>query len=120
MLDSFAFAIAVPYLVVYMRADFMKHPGEKLIWEGKPEYTPFLLKGILYFFNSILFLAFTWGLFIAISKIGKNDLNWAMMYLIAFLAIGDGLFRAGRKILSYSKTVYYITNRMIYIQSGVF
>jgi uncharacterized membrane protein YdbT with pleckstrin-like domain len=43
-----------------------------------------------------------------------------MMYLIAFLIIGDGLFREGRKILGYSKTFYYVTNRMIYIQSGVF
>ena len=120
LLDSFAFAISPPYLVVYMRADFIKHPDETVVWEGKPEYKPFLLKGILCFCNSILFLAFTWGLFIAISKIGKNDLNWTMMYLIAFLTIGDGLFREGRKILSYSKTVYYVTNRMIYIQSGVF
>lgn len=91
-----------------------------IIWEGKPERRPFLLKGVLCFFNSILFLAFSWGLFIAISKVCKSDLNWAMMYLIAFLIIGDGLFREGRKILGYSKTFYYVTNRMIYIQSGVF
>jgi len=109
--------VVVNYLVVPMPADFIKHPDEKVIWEGKPEYKPFLMKGFSDFFRSILWLTFVWGIFIIIN--GKNGLNWTVMYLVAFITIGDGLFRLGRKILSYSKTVYYITNRMIYIQNGV-
>ena len=83
------------YLVIYMYADFMKHPDEMVICEGKPECKPFLLKGILKFWDSILFLAIAWGMFIAFSKIYKSDLNWSIMYLIALIMIADGLFKAG-------------------------
>jgi membrane protein YdbS with pleckstrin-like domain len=117
---SFALAQGVTYLVLYMSTNFIKHADEKAIWEGKPDCKPFVMKTLVEFFGYILFLAFSWGLFITISIVGKGELNWKMMYLIAFLTIGGGLFRAGHRVLNYSKTLYWVTNRMIYIQSGIF
>jgi len=117
---SFALAQGVTYLVLYMSTNFIKHADEKAIWEGKPDCKPFMMKTLVEFFGYILFLAFSWGLFITISMVGKGELNWKMMYLIAFLTIGGGLFRAGHRVLNYSKTLYWVTNRMIYIQSGIF
>jgi uncharacterized membrane protein YdbT with pleckstrin-like domain len=100
-----------------MPTDFMKHPDETIIWEGKPEFKPFLLKGLLYFGQTLLSLVVFW-LFIITSNIGRTDPEWSGMYIFAIIIGGPGIFQLCRKGLSYRRTYYYLTNKMIYIFSG--
>jgi hypothetical protein len=98
-----------------MSADFLSSPDEKLLWEGRPEFKPFIIYGILDFLSSLKFLAFAWTAFILLSKVGNHNLNWTMMWLIAFIIIGAGLFKIGKRYFDQKAITYYLTNWRVVI-----
>src|SRR5438045_2006736 len=98
-----------------MSLDLLSSPDEKLLWEGRPEFKPFVFFGIMDFLNSLKFLAFAWTAFILLSKVGNNKLNWEMMWLIAFIIIGTGLFKIGKRSFAQKAITYYLTTPRIVI-----
>lgn len=98
-----------------MSVDFLRSPDEKLLWEGRPEFKPFIGYGVLDFLKSLKFLAFAWAVIILLSKVGNYELNWTMMWLIAFTTIGIGLFKLGKRYFDQKATTYYLTNWRVVI-----
>lgn len=100
---------------LFMSVDFLTSPDEKLLWEGRPEFKPFIVYGILDFLSSLKFLAFAWAAFILLSKIGNNKLNWTLMWLIAFSITGISLFKLGKRYFDQKAITYYLTNWRVVI-----
>ena len=101
-----------------MATDLIKHPDETIIWEGKPEWKPYLINGLLTFGKTTIWLTFFWVLFIVIRKINGDNLNWIGMYLFTFVVIGVISLRLVRRTTSYRNAYYYLTNQKIYIYGG--
>ena len=79
---------------------------------------PYLKSGLIEFFKTVGFFVFVWTVFLALSKIGKYELNWIVMYLIAISILGSGLYQLLKKIIAYRKIVYFITNLRVVIKNG--
>jgi hypothetical protein len=92
--------------------------GEQVLWQGRPEYKPYLLSMLIDFLRTLGFFVFTWSVFIVISIVGKHDLSWNAMYFIALIIIGEGLIRLLKKLIGYKKVAYFITNLRVVIKGN--
>ena len=83
-------------------------PGEKVIWEERPNYQSYLLSSI---FGSILFSVLFVGLItLAFFK------DWPMVMISIIIAfVGSIIF----SLISYSRIHYALTNKRAIIQSGI-
>ena len=57
-------------------------------------------------------------MFIALNKFQENELSWNLMYLIAFIILGDGIYKFSKKITTYKRTAYLVTNLRVFIKKG--
>ena len=98
--------------------EFKISSGEQILWQGRPEFKPYLKSGFIEFLKTFGFFVFVWTVFLTLSKIGKYELNWIVMYLIALSILGSGLYQLLKKIIAYRKIVYFITNLRVVIKNG--
>src|SRR5258708_30034945 len=89
---------------------------EKILWEGKPIFTPFLLSGIT--------ISSLFGLFILSQFLGQiGHINISNLVSILFFPIYIGIAMVFGpiiyRLLSYKNTYYLITNKRVLIQGGV-
>lgn len=100
-------------------------PNEKILYEGKPSKKCYIFESI---FNPLLFFALVWGV-IDIGVLGsvffeQNSSNM-LLFLVPFMLIhmmpvwlylGGIIFTVRR----YKNTSYIVTDRAIYVSSGIF
>ena len=101
---------------------------ENVLWSGKPNKRGFILEGI---FNSMLPLALFWA-FIDLSIIRgiltggiNNASNESTLFILIFMAVHMMpvwiyLFGILTVIIKYKNTQYAVTEKGVYVSSGVF
>lgn len=100
-----------------MKTDFITSPDEKILWQGTPLYTPFIMPRVLELFDSLKFLAFATLSIIAISKAGGYHLEYEYLSLFAFVVISISIIRLGKRHLDGMGTTYYVTNHRVVIHN---
>jgi membrane protein YdbS with pleckstrin-like domain len=97
--------------------DQIKDKDERVLWTERPKLVPFLCTGSMISFYLIGF-GIVW---IVSSFYAKTEDGGSMGYfwLFGLLSIVQGIFIFGKKLFSYSKTVYAFSNKRIMIRSGV-
>ena len=98
--------------------------GEKILWQGKPKFWPFVLQSILVPFIAGLIFFAVWILPLLTMTNGHKDGGEVLAKLIffnpvAWIIILFVLFQPIYTILSYRVTEYAITNKRVLLQSGV-
>lgn len=101
--------------------------NEKILWQGKPDKTCFLLEAV---FNPFLIVAFIWGaidfgFIAAFTQYPNNIPAGAILVLVCFFAVHlmpvwIYLFGVLFAILRHKNTSFAITDQAVYISSGVF
>ena len=99
--------------------------NEKILYEGKPSKKCYIFESI---FNPLLFFALVWGV-IDIGVLGsvffEQDSSNMLLFLVPFMLIhmmpvwlylGGIIFTVRR----YKNTSYIVTDRAIYVSSGIF
>jgi membrane protein YdbS with pleckstrin-like domain len=94
--------------------------GEKILWQGKPEFLPFLLSGLGGIIPGIFFFGFSslWT-FTAVSA----GAPWDFLIIgVVFMLIGLFVLLGGpiTQYFRFKNTEYVITDRRIITQTGVF
>ena len=100
-------------------------PNEKILYESKPSKKCYIFESI---FNPLLFFALVWGV-IDIGVLGsvffEQDSSNMLLFLVPFMLIhmmpvwlylGGIIFTVRR----YKNTSYIVTDRAIYVSSGIF
>ncbi|MDP3901403.1 MAG: PH domain-containing protein [bacterium] len=82
-------------------------PGEKMAYEGKPKYAPYLISVIV----GIVIAAAVIG-----AIIGAVSDSMTIGILIGIIILGLGIFLVN---LAYSRTHYAITDKRVIIQTGI-
>lgn len=100
-----------------MKADFLTSPDEKILWQGTPMYTPFMMPRVLELFDTLKFLAFVTLITIAISKAGGYQLKYEYLLLFVLVVISISLIRLGKRHLDGRETTYYLTSRRVVIHN---
>ena len=100
--------------------DRILNDDEKILWEGMPQFLPFIaMSGLLSLFGLIFMMA---GLIPAIAGFATGDPQAIFIsLLIPHFWIGAGLFFGVPiyRILVHQFTHYAVTNRRVIIQSGL-
>lgn len=105
--------------------DKVLNKDEKIIWEGKPSFWPYIFLGfgrkILPFFIMLIPLAGLFFSFRTLSNLNSNVEFFPILFpflliLVVFLA---PLFNFIYKILVYRHIVYFITDKRVVIQGGL-
>lgn len=99
--------------------------NENIFWEGKPNKKCFIFESI---FNPLMLLAIVWGLFdfgiLGTTIFSYQESNF-LLFIIPFLLIhlmpvwmylGGVIF----SVKKYKNTYYIVTDKSIYISSGIF
>ena len=94
--------------------------GEKVLWQGKPEFGPFILSGFGGIIPGIGFLVFS--LFWTVSANGAGAPAEFLIFGTLFTLIGLFILLGGpiTQYLRFKNTEYMITDRRIITQTGVF
>ena len=112
-----------------MKDDLKKmiSPGERIMWEGKPDKKCFIFEAI---FNPLLPFALVWGL-IDFSILGASIFDGAksgsgdfLLFMIPFfvlhlMPVWMYLFGILLSVKKYNNTYYIVTDRSIYTSTGV-
>lgn len=96
--------------------DKVLEDNEKVFWEGKPNFWPFLFGGILVSLFGLIFLIA--GLVVMVQGVSSGNYLFILMphfWVGVVLVFGIPLY----KILVYNFTYYAITNKRVIFQSGL-
>lgn len=95
--------------------------NEKVLWEGKPVFWPFLLNGILpTFLFGVLWTAFTGTFFFLASSSKTADAEaFGMIGLFVLIGIAMIVIPLFYFPLVYKKTFYAITDKRVLLQRGI-
>ncbi len=80
---------------------------ERVIWEGKPEYAPYITSIMFIVLIAIIIIGFFIGIFL-------KSITGAIVGAVVVLILGTVLIN-----MTYTRTHYAITNKRAIIQSGI-
>jgi uncharacterized membrane protein YdbT with pleckstrin-like domain len=96
-------------------------PGEKILWQSKPEWLPFILSGVGMgtIIGGLLFLSIAIFWTTGVSDAGAPpEITWFLsLFIIIGLLLVFGIPIA--QMLRYNNTLYTITDKRIITQTGV-
>lgn len=102
-----------------MSNDFITSPDERLIWQGRPVFWPYIRHGIIDSLDSVKFLAYVWVVAFAYSWVGNYEHSRAAGYLFTLIILGHVLLKLGRKYFDFKATTYYLTNwRLVIVNNN--
>ncbi len=92
--------------------------GERVVWSGKPQRTPFVLPALGVIPFGFVFLAFIIFFFWSAASAGAPD--FFLFSTIPFILVGVGIIFVPVvwQLLRYRNTEYLITNKRIITQTG--
>ena len=93
---------------------------EQIVWYGKPNKTCYILEAI---FNPLLFVALIWGgidIMLIINAQQTEQSGPILFFAIHMLPVWIYLYGALLSGLRYKNTEYVITDKKIYVSTGVF
>ena len=95
--------------------------NETVFWEGKPNFWPFTLSGVLISLTvGLIFLIIGIYIFSSIFEIIDDKLTPFLISLpFLFVGIIFGIFIPCYRILLYRRTYYAITNKRVLFQTGI-
>lgn len=96
-------------------------PSEKILWQGKPVFLPFVLHGIVFLLVGVLWGAMDLGGF-APFHVAKNTPPALVIffYLMHSIPAWGGILYFLYFVLVHGNTLYAYTNRRLLMRSGVF
>jgi len=97
-------------------------PGEKILWQGKPVFWPFVLHGVPILAFGLLWGAMDLGLFGAAGHSARpTDVHFLTAFMILHsVPAWGGVLYCLYLVLSHSNTLYAYTNRRMLMRGGVF
>lgn len=92
---------------------------EKIIWEGKPTFIPFIASGLPFLGFGIIWGLFDYNLIRNIFT-SSNSINYALVpfFLLHLMPLWIGILNFVRLFLVYNNTSYSITNKRVLMRSG--
>lgn len=100
-----------------MDADFIHSSEEKVLWQDKPLYRPFIMPVVLELLDSLKFLAFATLVVVIIGKVGGHQPDRGFLYLFALPVLGFHFIKLVRRHLDAKETTYYLTNHRVVIHN---
>lgn len=98
-----------------MFADFIHSPEEKILWQDKPLYRPFIMPVVLELFDALKFLAFATLTVLIIGKVGGQQPDRGFLYFFALAILGFHVVKLVKRHLDAKETTYYLTNHRVVI-----
>ncbi|MBD0404524.1 PH domain-containing protein [Flammeovirga sp. EKP202] len=98
--------------------DLIKDNDEEILWESKPEFTPFFLVGLYQvllglIIPAVIFFIYYFGNF------DRNMDSGYWLFMLVFIApILSGLYQTFYNIFNYSNTSFALTNKRVMFSSG--
>ena len=95
-------------------------PGEKILWNGKPKWSAFFVtKSFTMLPFAVLWLMLDMKSLVSLSKSGSLSLVIILFYALHLTPVWIWLGNVLTAGVRYKNTAYYLTNKRIIIQDGV-
>lgn len=89
-----------------------------MTWNGKPELRPYFIKSLLDFSGRIGFILFIYLTFYNLDKSGYELESWFIIHGAAMFFGLEGLYSLAKRMYSYKRINYEISNSQIKIDNG--
>lgn len=113
-----------PFDTIPPEFEAVKDQDETILWSGKPEFVPFLTKGIPFLIMGLAWgafdLFFISGIFNAPFGFGGFQPILAIFMLFHLFPFYGSILNMIRLVLVHRNTVYALTNKRVMLRSGFF
>lgn len=96
---------------------FTTAPEEKILWQDKPLYRPFMMPVVLKLLDSLKFLTFVTIVMIIMDNVGSAQLDYSFLYFFALPLFSINLLKVAKRHLDAKETTYYLTSHRVVIHN---